>query len=63
MYPSDDELGLSYQESVVLMLHDKPPQLLSKENHLFQREELQTVRLQQLKLINEAHQYCSTICK
>lgn len=62
--PTDQELGLNFQESVVLMLQDKPPpQQLSREAQLSLEEELQQVRASQLKLMKETYSYCSELCK
>lgn len=58
-----DELGLTFKEQVVLMLHDKPPQELSQSDKLCLRKEVQNIRESQMKLLTELQAYCITICK
>lgn len=61
--PTDAELGLSYEECVVLKLHDKPSRNLSEADLSSLRVELQTIRACQSKLIAEELSYNSSLCR
>ena len=56
------DFGLSFEETVLLKLHDKPPQEFSdyeKENLL---SELKNIRVHQQELIVGAGFYCNKLC-
>lgn len=61
--PLDEDSGLTFEEVVVLKLHDRPPQAHDSSDNRNLLDDLESIRLYQMELIVEACAYCKKLCK
>ena len=61
--PSDDELGLSKEEQVVIALYSRPRKTLSETERAEMTQELELLRKQQRTIQREHLEYQKIVCK